>query len=328
MLRTPPHILVTTPESLYLLLTAERSREMLRTVRTVIVDEIHAVIGTRRGAHLALVARAAAAGRRAAAAAARPLGDAEADRGGRALPRRHAGRRRARDCAIVDEGHRRAMDLGARDAALAARSGDVARGLGGVLRPADELIEAAPTTLVFVNTRRMAERVARHLSERLGDDAVTAHHGSLSKEKRLDAETRLKSGQLKALVATASLELGIDIGHVDLVCQIGSPHRIATLLQRVGRSGHTVAGTAEGPAVPDLARRPGRMRGAAARGPARRARSRSSSHDAPLDVLAQQIVAEIGVPRLRARTSCSRWSRRAWPYRDLTRDGLRRRRRR
>ena len=114
-----------------------------------------------------------------------------------------------------------------------------------------ELIAQHRTTLVFVNTRRMAERVARHLSERLGEEAVTAHHGSLSKEKRLDAETRLKDGQLKALVATASLELGIDIGHVDLVCQIGSPHRIATLLQRVGRSGHTIGGTPKGRAVPD-----------------------------------------------------------------------------
>ena len=112
------------------------------------------------------------------------------------------------------------------------------------------LITAHRTTLVFVNTRKLAERVARHLSERLGDDAVTAHHGSLSKEKRLDAETRLKSGRLKALVATASLELGIDIGHVDLVCQIGSPHRIATLLQRVGRSGHTIAGTPKGRVFP------------------------------------------------------------------------------
>src|SRR5207247_3968157 len=112
------------------------------------------------------------------------------------------------------------------------------------------LIGEHRTTLVFVNTRRMAERVARHLSDRLGADAVTAHHGSLSKEKRLDAEARLKGGQLKALVATASLELGIDIGHVDLVCQLGSPHRIATLLQRVGRSGHTISGLPKGRLFP------------------------------------------------------------------------------
>ena len=113
-----------------------------------------------------------------------------------------------------------------------------------------ELVAAHRTTLVFVNTRRMAERLARHLSDRIGEDAVTAHHGSLSKEKRLDAESRLKAGQLKALVATASLELGIDIGHVDLACQIGSPHRIATFLQRIGRSGHTIAGVPKGRLFP------------------------------------------------------------------------------
>jgi ATP-dependent Lhr-like helicase len=180
-----------------------------------------------------------------------------------------------------------------------------------------QLINEHKTTLVFVNTRRMAERVARHLSERIGDDAVTAHHGSLSKEKRLDAESRLKNGQLKALVATASLELGIDIGHVDLVCQIASPHRIATLLQRVGRSGHTVYGLPKGRLFPtsldDLIECAALMR------EVRRGElDRIVTHDAPLDVLAQQIVAE---------TSCEDYSeddlfalvQRAWPYRDLTR---------
>ena len=148
--------------------------------------------------------------------------------------------------AIVDEGHRRTLDLDL----------EIPRSpLGAVMEHEvweesydrlTELIHEHRTTLVFVNTRRMAERVARHLSDRLGEDAVTAHHGSLSKETRLDAEHRLKTGALKALVATASLELGIDIGHVDLVCQIGSPHRIATFLQRVGRAGHTVIGTPKG----------------------------------------------------------------------------------
>ena len=133
-----------------------------------------------------------------------------------------------------------------------------------------ELIPAHQTTLVFVNTRRIAERVSRHLGERLGEDAVTAHHGSLSKETRLDAEDRLKTGKLQALVATASLELGIDIGHVDLVCQIGSPHRIATLLQRVGRSGHSIHGMPKGRLFP-LTRRPGRMHRAPPLGPAGRA---------------------------------------------------------
>src|SRR6185436_13199967 len=234
MLMTPPQILVTTPESLYLLLTAERSRDMLRSVRTVIVDEIHAVIGTRRGAHLALslerlqqvaTARVLRIG---LSATQKPIeevarflvGTSAVDSSG------------AADCRIVDEGHRRRIDLGLeipRSPLEAVMAHEVWEEYYDRLT---SLIEAHRTTLVFVNTRRMAERLARHLSERLGTDAVTAHHGSLSKEKRLDAETRLKSGQLRALVATASLELGIDIGTVDLVCQIGSPHRIATLLQR------------------------------------------------------------------------------------------------
>ena len=179
------------------------------------------------------------------------------------------------------------------------------------------LIRAHKTTLVFVNTRRMAERVARHLSDRLGEDAVTAHHGSLSKEKRLDAETRLKTGRLKALVATASLELGIDIGHVDLVCQLGSPHRIATLLQRAGRSGHTVAGMPKGRVF--VVSRDDLMECAALLRSIRRGELDAIvSHDAPLDVLAQQVVAE---------SSCREYSedelfalvRRAWPYRDLAR---------
>ena len=291
MLRTPPHILVTTPESLYLLLTAERSREMLRTVRTVIVDEIHAVIGTRRGAHLALsLERLQQVAERpllriGLSATQKPIEEVARFLVGAATTTAAA---RSSTKAIAG-----AIDLGVempRSPLDAVMSHEVWEEYYDRLDRADP--SSTQTTLVFVNTRRMAERVARHLSERLGEDAVTAHHGSLSKEKRLDAETRLKTGQLKALVATASLELGIDIGHVDLVCQIGSPHRIATLLQRVGRSGHTVAGTAEGTRVPGLARRPGRVRGAAALGPARRARSRSSTHDAPLDVLAQQIVAE------------------------------------
>src|SRR6185436_5723790 len=154
-----------------------------------------------------------------------------------------------------------------------------------------QLIATHKTTLVFVNTRKMAERVAHHLSERLGDDAVTAHHGSLSKENRLDAETRLKTGRLKALFTTSSLELGIDIGHVDLVCQIGSPHRIATFLQRVGRSGHSVSGLPKGRLFPvsrdDLVECAALLR-ATKRGEL----DAIVTHDAPLDVLAQQIVAE------------------------------------
>jgi len=331
MLRTPPHILVTTPESLYLLLTAERSRQMLRTVRTVIVDEIHAVIGTRRGAHLALTLE-----RLEAVSRLRPSGFGESGLRSSGFGKPNLQRvglsatqtpieevanyLTAGDpagCAIVNVGHKREMDLGVeipRSEFETVMSSEVWEEYYDRLAA---LIRAHKTTLVFVNTRKMAERLARHLSDRLGEDAVTAHHGSLSKEKRLDAETRLKSGQLKALVATASLELGIDIGHVDLVCQIGSPHRIATLLQRVGRSGHTLAGTPKGrvfPASPDdliecaaLLRsiRSGQL-------------DAIVTHDAPLDVLAQQVVAEC---------ACCDYSegdlfalvKRAWPYRALDR---------
>jgi ATP-dependent helicase Lhr and Lhr-like helicase len=241
MIRTPPHILVTTPESLYLLLTAERSRDMLRTVRTVIVDEIHAVIGTRRGAHLALslerlqkIAEAPLL-RLGLSATQKPIEEVARYLAGGPAP-----------VTIVDEGHRRTIDLALeipKSPLDAVMSHEVWEEYYDRLLA---LIASHQTTIVFVNTRRMAERIARELSDRLGEDAVTAHHGSLSKDKRLDAETRLKSGRLKALVATASLELGIDIGHVDLVCQIGSPHRIATVLQRVGRSGHTIAGLPKG----------------------------------------------------------------------------------
>ena len=246
MIRTPPHILVTTPESLYLLLTSERSRHMLRTVRTVIVDEIHAVIGTRRGAHLALSLE------RLQHVCDRPLlriGLSATQKPIDEVARFLVGTS-GDPCTIVDTGHRRTMDLGIEipgaplEAVMAHEVWDEYHDRLAAL------VTAHRTTLIFVNTRRMAERLARHLSDRLGDDAVTAHHGSLSKEMRLDAETRLKAGILRALVATASLELGIDIGHVDLVCQIGSPHRIATLLQRVGRSGHTIAGLPKGRVFP------------------------------------------------------------------------------
>jgi ATP-dependent Lhr-like helicase len=313
MLRTPPHILVTTPESLYLLLTSDRSREMLRTVRTVIVDEIHAVIGTRRGAHLALTLE------RLAAVAARPLqriGLSATQTPVEEVARFLTAGDRA-GCAIVDVGHRRHMDLGV----------EIPRSdLEAVMSHEDweeyydrlaALVRGHQTTLIFVNTRRLAERVARHLSDRLGEDAVTAHHGSLSKEKRLDAETRLKTGRLKALVATASLELGIDIGYVDLVCQIGSPRRMATLLQRVGRSGHTIAGTPKGRIFPDTR---DDLIECAAMLRAIRAGELDAivSHDAPLDVLAQQIVAECACREYREDDLYALVNR-AWPYRALTR---------
>ncbi|HET8773805.1 MAG TPA: DEAD/DEAH box helicase [Thermoanaerobaculia bacterium] len=342
MLKTPPHILVTTPESLYLLLTAERSREMLRTVRTVIVDEIHAVIGTRRGAHLALtlerlqevadrplIRLGLSATQKPIEEVARYLVGSAERRGQRAEDLRPAAALDSSsalcalpaalpDCAIVDEGHRRAMDLALvlpRSPLDALMAAEVWNEYYDTLT---ELIAAHDTTLVFVNTRRMAERVARHLADRLGDDAVTAHHGSLSKENRLDAETRLKSGSLKALVATASLELGIDIGSVDLVCQLGSPHRIATFLQRVGRSGHSVAGLPKGRLFPtsldDLVECAALLRSVQ-----RGELDQIVVHDMPLDVLAQQIVAEAAACDY-AEDALYALVKRAWPYRDLKRD--------
>jgi ATP-dependent Lhr-like helicase len=313
MLKTPPHILVTTPESLYLLLTSDRSRQMLATVTTVIVDEIHAVIGTRRGAHLALSLE------RLQQVVDRPL--QRIGLSATQKPIDEVGRylvgATGEACTIVDAGHRRAMDLDLelpRSALEAVTSHEVWAEYYDRLAA---LITAHKTTLVFVNTRRMAERAARHLSERLGEEAVTAHHGSLSKETRLAAEDRLRNGQLRALVATASLELGIDIGHVDLVCQIGSPHRIATLLQRVGRSGHSIDGHPKGRVFPTS--RDDLIECAALLRSVRQGELDAVVlHDAPLDVLAQQVVAEASCEP-RAEDDLFAMARRAWPYRDLAR---------
>ena len=312
MLKSPPHILVTTPESLYLLLTAERSREMLRGVRTVIVDEMHAVLESRRGAHLALsLERLAHVARRplqriGLSATVEPIEQAASWLVGAGAPP-----------VIVNEGHRRHLDLALelpKSPLEAVMAGEVWTEIYDRLA---ELIRAHRTTLVFVNTRRLAERVARHLAERVGESAVTAHHGSLAKETRLDAEERLKAGQLGALVATASLELGIDIGHVDLVCQLGSPRRISTFLQRVGRSGHTVSGTPKGRLFP-LSRDELVESTALLRAVKGGALDRLVVRDQPLDVLAQQIVAE---------SACEDWPvdalfalvKRAYPYRHLER---------
>ena len=321
MLRTPPHILVTTPESLYLLLTAERSRAMLRTVRTVIVDEIHAVIDSRRGSHLALSLERLGhvtgrpLQRIGLSATQNPIGEVarfllgSQSRDAKIDPER---------CAIIDEGHRRAMDLAVEvppSPMEAVMSHEV---WSEVYERLTESIEAHKTTLVFVNTRRMAERLAARLTDRLGEEAVTAHHGSLSKEARLDAEDRLRAGSLKALVATASLELGIDIGHVDLVCQIGSPRWISTFLQRVGRSGHTVRGTPKGRLFP-LSRDDLVECAALVRAVNDGELDRLVLLPQPLDVLAQQTVAE---------SACEPWSeeelfrlwRGAYPYRELARE--------
>ncbi len=288
MRKSPPHILVTTPESLYILLTGTGGRAMLATAHTVIVDEIHAVAASKRGAHLALSLA------RLDARAGRPLrriGLSATQRPIEEIARYLSG---TAPCHIVDRGHRRAWDLDLElpESPLSAvMSNDVWEEVYDRLAA---LIQRHRTTLVFVNTRRMAERVARHLSERLdvpgGAPAIAAHHGSLSREHRLRAEAALKSGELRALVATASLELGIDVGEVELVCQIGSPRSIATLLQRVGRSGHALAGLPKGRLFPlsrdDLVECSALLT-AARRGEL----DRLTVPPGAIDVLAQQLVA-------------------------------------
>ena len=320
LIKKPPHILVTTPESLYLLLTSDSGRKMLSTVRTVILDEIHAVVDDRRGAHLALsIERLAALTKQplqriGLSATQKPIeevarflvGTRNVDQSGNA------------DCAIIDIGHRRELDLAIeipKSPLEAVMSNEIWE---EVYHRLAELIQAHRTTLVFVNTRRMAERVTHHLSEFLGADAVTSHHGSLSAKLRLDAENRLKRGELKALVATASLELGIDIGSVDLVCQLGTTRSIATLLQRVGRAEHKRGGLPKGRIFP-LSRDELVESAALLRCVRRGELDRLLIPEKPLDVLAQQIVAA---------TSGEDWDeneffdlvRAAWPYRNLTRE--------
>ena len=312
MIKQPPHILVTTPESLYLLLTSERAREMLKSVRTVIVDEIHAVARDKRGSHLALsLERLEALTRRppqriGLSATQKPI----------ELVARFLGGARPL-CEIIDEGHRRRIDLALEIPSSPLEAVTAAEVWEEINDRLAQLINEHGTTLVFVNTRRLAERLTMQLSERLGADQVTSHHGSLSKEKRLDAETRLKEGKLKALVATASLELGIDIGSVDLVCQLSTPRSIAALLQRVGRSGHRLQATPKGRLFPltrdDLVECTALIRAANAG---------MLDHliipEHPLDILAQQIVAAV---------ACEEWAEdalyamvcRAYPYRNLER---------
>jgi ATP-dependent Lhr-like helicase len=330
LIKNPPHILVTTPESLYLLLTSESGQGMLRTAHTLILDEIHAVVDDRRGAHLALSVERLAAltnqrlQRIGLSATQKPIEEvARFLVGSRAVD--ESGEP---DCEIIDIGHRRELDLAIEipKAPLeAVMSNEVWE---EVYHRLAEFIQAHRTTLVFVNTRRMAERVTHHLSELLGADAVTSHHGSLSAKLRLDAEDRLKRGQLKALVATASLELGIDIGSVDLVCQLGSTRSIATLLQRIGRARHQ----------PTPSRRQEGQRGSLPKGrifPLSRDELIECAAllrcincgeldqliipEKPLDVLAQQIVAA-GSTQDWDENELFKLICSAWPYRNLTRD--------
>jgi ATP-dependent Lhr-like helicase len=326
MRRLPPHILVTTPESLYLLLTSESGRQMLATTRSVIVDEIHALAPSKRGAHLALSLERLAglcdkplqriglsATQKPIDVVARFLVGAQPMAGAAGTAHESP----AVDCVIIDNGHVRGRDLALvlPDAPLeAVMSNEVWENLYDQLA---QLIQQHRTTLIFANTRRMVERVTRHLSERIGDKHIAAHHGSLAKEQRLDAEQRLKGGTLRALVATASLELGIDIGDVELVCQLGTPRSISTLVQRVGRANHAVDGVPRGRLFPlsrdDLVECTALLDAV-----------RAGELDAlsippqPLDVLAQQLVAEVSA-REYGEDELYALVRRASPYRALAR---------
>ncbi|HEV3003064.1 MAG TPA: DEAD/DEAH box helicase, partial [Pirellulales bacterium] len=320
MVRRPPHIVVTTPESLYLLLTSEKGRDMLRSVRTVIVDEIHALARDKRGSHLALSLERLAAlchqppTRIGLSATQRPIDEIARFLVGT----RHVAADGRPDCQIVDAGHLRSLDLGIEvppsdlSAVCSHETWDE------IYQRMASLVLSHRSTLIFVNTRRMAERVSYRLRELLGDDAVASHHGSLSKEIRLDAERRLQTGQLKAIVATASLELGIDVGFIDLVCQIGSPRSIATFLQRVGRAGHSIGGTPRGRLFP-LTRDELIECCALVRAVRERRLDRIEIPLAPLDILAQQIVATVAGEEY-GEDGLFELCHGAWPYRDLTRE--------
>jgi ATP-dependent Lhr-like helicase len=317
MRRRAPHIVVTTPESLYILLGSQSGRDMLATCRTVIIDEIHAIAGNKRGAHLALSLERLQAltgrglTRVGLSATQKPIEEVARFLVGTSGP--DSGR-----CTIIDSGHVRSRDLALElpPAPLeAVMSGEVWTQVYDRLA---ELIREHRTTLVFVNTRRLTERVARHLSERLGEENVAAHHGSLSKERRHNAEQRLKRGELQVLVATASLELGIDIGDVDLVCQIGSTRSINAFLQRVGRAGHSVGGTSKGRLFPlsrDELVECTALLDAVRRGEL----DHLSIPENALDVLAQQITAEVAA-REWAEDELFDLVRGAYPYRELRRE--------
>src|SRR6476659_6918633 len=320
MTKRPPHIVVTTPESLYILLTSEGGRRMLETARTLIVDEIHAVVGDKRGSHLALsIERLEQLTpqklvRIGLSATQRPIEE---------VARFLVGTENVREdqtpnCAIIDSGHTRQLDVAVEltgSPLSAVMSGEVWEEVYDRLA---ELIRQHNTTLVFVNTRRLAERVARHLGERLGDENIAAHHGSLAREQRLVAEQRLKAGELSALVATASLELGIDIGDVNLVCQLGSTRSIASFLQRVGRSHHTVAGFPKGRIFP--LSRDELVECVAIIDSVRRGElDQLEIPEQPLDILAQQIVAAVGAEEWGEDTLFA-MIRRAYPYRSLERE--------
>jgi ATP-dependent Lhr-like helicase len=319
MVKRPPHILVTTPESLYLLLTSKGGRKLLSTVRSVIVDEIHALLGDKRGAHLSLSLERLQnllphpLQRIGLSATQKPI-----ERVAQYLVGNPAG---DSDCVIVDSGHRRQLDIKVEVPASplsALMSNEV---WDELYQRLVQLVEAHRTTLVFVNTRRLAERLGLALANRIGAEHVSSHHGSMSKELRFDAEQRLKHGQLKVLVATASMELGIDVGAVELVVQFSSPKRIAAFLQRVGRSGHFVGGLPKGVLFPLT--RDDLVECTALIDSIRRGElDRIVIPDKPLDILSQQLVAELGsLEDMGFDASLDElwlWVSRSWSYRNLT----------
>lgn len=321
LVRKPPHIVVTTPESLFLLLTAEKGRAALKSVDTIIVDEIHALVRDKRGSHLALTIE------RLESLCERPLqriGLSATQKPIERIAEFLVGVPEPNQAftselpTIVDVGYSRDLDLKIEVPPSDLSAVCSTEQWGEVNERIVELINSHRSTLIFVNTRRMAERVTHQLSEILGEDQVGSHHGSLSSAIRLKTEQQLKSGELKAVVATASLELGLDVGFIDLVIQIGSPRAIATFLQRVGRSGHSLGKTPKGRLFAltrdELVESMGLIRAI-----------RAGRLDVipipecPIDVLAQQIVAEV---------ACREWStdelfavfRRAWPFRNLKRE--------
>ena len=326
LVRKPPHIVVTTPESLFLLLTAEKGRAALKSVDTIIVDEIHALVRDKRGSHLALTIE------RLESLCERPLqriGLSATQKpieriaeflvgSGSDRPASETSNNDVTACSIVDVGYSRDLDLKIEVPPSDLSAVCSTEQWGEVNERLVELINPHRSTLIFVNTRRMAERVTHQLSEIVGEDQVGSHHGSLSSAIRLQTEQQLKNGELKAVVATASLELGLDVGFIDLVIQIGSPRAIATFLQRVGRSGHSLGKTPKGRLFAltrdELVESMGLIRAI-----------RAGRLDVipipecPIDVLAQQVVAEV---------ACREWGtndlfalcRRAWPFRNLNRE--------
>jgi len=317
-IRNPPHILVTTPESIYILLTSDSGRKMLSTVETVIVDEIHAVAGGKRGSHLCLSLERLDALVKAtnSSASLQRIGLSATQKPIETMAQFLLGQR-DEHCEIVDTGHSRQRDLnlelpGSPLEAVMANEVWIE-----VYNRLHSLIDQHRTTLIFVNTRRLAERVSKNIAERVGEDSVMAHHGSMSKDKRHAAEQALKQGKLRCLVATASLELGIDIGEIDLVCQLGSPRSIAAFLQRVGRSGHHIGGTPKGrifPLTRDELVETTALLGAANNGEL----DRIIIPEQPLDVLSQQIVAEVSGDEWLCDDLFKVFSS-AYPYRDLMR---------